>query len=127
MNLYQDEINSKINDIDTSVLDKDEEEEQEEQETKDFEGDYEKEDQDKIIFEAKNRDPEVYVILKQTLKGKSGSSAKNEANRETINFYKKIALKEKRKADGLMAAPKAEKSKNSSKNAGRDIFNIQIN
>jgi len=124
LDFYQDEVNTRVKDFDMSTLEK---EETEEGEVEDFEGDYEKDDQDKIIYEAKNREPEVYAILKQTLKGKGGSSAKNEANRETLNFYKKIAMKEKRKADGMMVGPKTEKKNNTSKNAGRDIFNVPAN
>jgi len=124
LDVYQDEVNTRVKDFDMSTLEKEETEEGDDQ---DFEGDYEKEDQDKIIYEAKNREPEVYAILKQTLKGKGGSSAKNEANRETLNFYKKIAMKEKRKADGMMVGPKTEKKNNTSKNAGRDIFNVPAN
>lgn len=124
LDAYQEEVNIRAKDFDLEEMQKNDEKDSV---CDDFEGDYEKDDQERIIYEVKNRDPEVYAILKQTLKGKGGSSAKNEANRETMNFYKKIVMKEKRKADGMMAAPKTEKSKHSStKPGGRDLFSVPV-
>ena len=69
-------------------------------------GDYEKEEQEEIIYKSKNRGVEVYNILRIALGNGSGDNINTEGSRETTDFYKRIALKERRKADRLIASHK---------------------
>jgi len=71
-----------------------------------FKEDYEKEEQEEIIYNAKNRGVEVYTILKNTLGVGSGETVNKEGSRENTEFYKRIALKERRKAEKLIAGHK---------------------